>query len=375
MNLCILGTKKERNPKMKRIIVAISVALMIMCFAVSSYASQRQVEITGNGTTVSFSYSSDKPSTNSKSIKSLLKNIDRILTGDTVTEKISISSKSEKPVKFYLRLEKPGIITTNEAPIMVTPTPNPKDNSVLDFYNILVKDDKGNVIYDYTEAEKTTVVADFKDIELITLNNEAVSETVNFEITISGNQALEDKINEATMLDWIIVVDGYSQNVSTNAEPETERSDKLEGNIIERSLDKGTYTVGKDILKGRYEISGESTVKVYTEDGDLKTKIILTRDNNSKTAVKDYVLNLLDNEVVEVSNETDFTPYIPSKTTAAIKPKTSPSATTYEKSTTSAKDTTSSKTNPKTGDFVPVTIIFLLGAVSIMLFGILKKNN
>lgn len=359
---------------MNRFIAVIFAVVMSVSFAINANAAQSQIMVTGNDNSVTISFSDEEQSTKSQSIKSLIANLDEISKGEAITQKLTVSGDSEQSVKVYLRLEVQKPYSDEQSPVKATPEPVAEDDNVLDYYDIVIKDVNGETIYDFNAADKTSALVKFKDIELGEIDAE--NKPKDYEITISQNESLKNMANEAAMIDWMIVTDGYSsvnKPVISTMEP-NEAEAQLDGNIIERSLRDGTYTVGKDLLKGRYDITGEATVKVYTDDGELKTKIILTHDSNSQTGVDNYVLNLSNGEVVEVSGEADFKPYTPTKSKATAKPLYG-----TDSSKNQVKATTAPKTNPKTGDMVPVGVIMLIGAMAIVSFLALeykkRKNN
>ena len=102
-----------------------------------------------------------------------------------------------------------------------------------------------------------------------------------------------------------------------------------------------------------------------------KTKIILTKEQNSKTGVNSYVLTLMDDEEVEISGTTDFIPYTPTKTVVTPKPSLKTSNTGVIKST--VRPVISSKANPKTGDYIPLYVLVLAGGLAVILLIVLEK--
>ena len=72
---------------------------------------------------------------------------------------------------------------------------------------------------------------------------------------------------------------------------------------------RGEYICGEDIDPGRYAMTGNGKVHVYTENGELKSTIALKDKNSSANGVEEYLINLTDGEKIKVESETKFTPY------------------------------------------------------------------
>ena len=86
---------------------------------------------------------------------------------------------------------------------------------------------------------------------------------------------------------------------------------------------QGEYICGEDIDPGRYTMTGNRKVHVYTENGELKSTIALKDKNSSANGVEEYLINLTDGEKIKVESETKFTPYT---ATATAKPKATSTA-------------------------------------------------
>ena len=140
----------------------------------------------------------------------------------------------------------------------------------------------------------------------------------------------------------------------------------------------GIYTAGNEIAAGRYEIKGDSTVKVYTAGGDLKTNIILTTDKSLRGGVESYILTLRDGETIDVTADTTFEEYIPTKVTPNPSA-ASESGDTVRPAVASAPGTAAeSKLNSKTGDNIPIALIAVIGAAALAVFAafkLYKKKN
>ena len=385
--------------------VSLSVVLTLAS-ALTVFGASSNVKITNNlsKNTVSFSYAPDKQATITRDITPLMTNLKNLTDKNSITQEIRITSESVNatPVKFYLRLEKPT--SAKQLPVNLSATPTPDALSVFDYYNLLITTTDGEVVYNYKDAKKTDVSDTYKDIELLTLNYyDKASESKTYDITVSVNNDAKDQKKDAQNLKWEIVTDGYT--LKDGATPSPKPSDApvqstapntidvsntpvaITPNVTaapkEATLSTGTYIVGENIDSGRYLMSGNGGVKVYTKDGYLKSNIKLTTEDNSDTAVKNYVINLLDNETVEVDGNVKLEPYTPSKTTPAPVATAKATAKTTQRPAVTPKVTIkpaqSLKANPKTGDSIPVFAVIMLAFLSIMAVAYIeyrkRKNN
>ena len=129
---------------------------------------------------------------------------------------------------------------------------------------------------------------------------------------------------------------------------------------------------GEDIDPGRYTMTGNGKVHVYTENGELKSTIALKDKNSSANGVEEYLINLTDGEKIKVESETKFTPYT---ATATAKPKATSTKPTATPKTTAKP----SKNNPKTGDNTPIVALVSVGILAAGAFVFIeikkRKNN
>ena len=408
----------------KRIVSAAAAAAIGIACCVSAFAASSSVSVSGDPgkAPLSFMYTENDGEI-VKSIKYLIPDLNKVTGKNSITQNLTVQSLSadNKPVTFSLRLSVPQTKTASSGPEQATPSPSPDDDNVLDYYNIVITDKTGDTVYDYKHAEKTSGAAQYKDIALNTLNVSSPSENDVYKITISANSDLSKMATSASRLDWSIVVNGDGEAVVvsgaaatdkpaekvddvsvTNAPQITPTTETSEAELVlptntpqsvapsatptpasggKTVLAAGSYTVGNELVAGRYEITGDSTVKVYTAEGDLKTNIILTTDKNAKEGVKSYVLNVRDGEMVDVSADTTFEEYIPAKAKATAKPAATsvPHSTARPTSTSAPKTTTApTKANPQTGDNAPIALAAVIGAAALAIFAVLeiyKRKN
>lgn len=350
---------------MKGIIAVLSLMAVLFTSSIAyAESSTVRLNVDNSQSAIEFSYTVDTPTISVKSIKDKIDNLDALDNEDEIEHILKIESYSitKTPVKFSLRLE-----DTNE-PTELEPNPSKTDNeySVFDYYNFIVETLDGKILYDYKNAVKTDALAKYKDIPLITLNKDISDDSAELKITVSKNKELIDLSDKAKKLDWEIVTDWYSlknENKDTDTETDIKKPVKV-------TLNSGTYKVGEDIIKGRYTVTGDANVKVYTEDETLRTNIKLTTDKESTTAVESYVMTLnTEGETVKIDGKAIFTPYSPKK----------PEQTDADKDTATNTDTASKtdKENPKTGDTISLAIasaimLMAIGAITVIEY---KKKN
>ncbi len=356
--------------------------------------------------------------------------------------------------KEQVKTASPSPQATSKAKAKAKETDEPESESIFDYYAITITDSSGASIYDYRRAGDTSPSAKYKDIPLKTLNTKVPVEKETYTIVVATNSAMSKRAAEAEKLDWQIVINSEEAAVTPSetpsasydpgSTPQATAAQATPDAVIDvpsgiytplptqsvfeetpppeaisapeetsapevtsaptskpvptpyngkRVLDTGLYTVGNEIEEGRYEITGNSTVKVYTAQGDLKTNIILTTDKNSREGVESYVLTLKNGELIDVSAPTTFTEYVPSRTTpkpttkasSTAKPATnngsSQSSLSSSRVTPTPKATvkptatpkaSASKSNPDTGDNAPVALAVSAIAAAIAAIAVLE---
>lgn len=391
---------------MKKLLCSVMTAVIFVCMSASVMAASSSVSIKNNvagSKPVTYTYDSDKSGEIVKSIKSLMTKLSDLSKQDSVVQTLTISSETAgtAPVSFKLRLSVPDNASSTAKPEAVK-TPSPEQYSALEYYNIQITDTKGNVIYSYEEDEKNEQQKAYKDIPLGVLNSSSRSENKIFNITLSINKDLKKSsiAKNAEKLDWSIVSDTYidvptqtaAPQITVTAAPDPQPTDKQQSSVKEDkngviTLAKGEYLCGSDIEPGRYTMTGDGKVHVYTSEGVIKTTIALKDKNDtSSKGVDEYLINLLEGEKVAVESDTQFTPYTAAKATSSPKPTSSPkvSASPKTASKTSATATpkaaaANNKNNPKTGDSAPIVGVSALGIIALGAFAFItikkRKEN
>ena len=391
---------------MKKLLCSVMATVIFVCMSASVMAASSSVSIKNNvagSKPVTYTYDSDKSGEIVKSIKSLMTKLSDLSKQDSVVQTLTISSETAgtAPVSFKLRLSVPDNASSTAKPEAVK-TPSPEQYSALEYYNIQITDTKGNVIYSYEEDEKNEQQKTYKDIPLGVLNSSSRSENKIFNITLSINKDLKKSsiAKNAEKLDWSIVSDTYidvpaqtaAPQITVTAAPDPQPTDKQQSSVKEDkngviTLAKGEYLCGSDIEPGKYTMTGDGKVHVYTSEGVLKTTIALKdKDDTSSKGVDEYLINLLEGEKVAVESDTQFTPYTAAKATSSPKPTSSPkvSASPKTASKTSATATpkaaaANNKNNPKTGDSAPIVGVSALGIIALGAFAFItikkRKEN
>lgn len=380
---------------MKRIISSAAAAVLSLCMTAGAFAATSSVSVKNNNTSmkpVTYTYSENSGQT-VKSVKTLMTALSDLSKKTTVTQKLTITSESENPTEMSLRLELPE--KTDVKPEPAAATPSPDEYNALEYYNIKITDAEDNIVYD-SENVKDDDKSEkklYKDIPLGVFNNNDVSDSRTYDVAVSINKDVNTKsvAQNAQRLDWCVVSEPVAEEATPaptvavtsapvsettvpTAAPTEKPADPSDGVKTDKNgvvtLSKGEYLCGKDIEDGRYTMTGDGKVDVYTSEGVLKTTIVL-KDKNDKSSngVNEYIINLLDGEKIKVESDTKFTPYSASATSKPSSATSKPSATKTPSS--------SSKTNPKTGDRMPLAA---LGAVCLLAVGAfvileIKKRN
>ena len=394
---------------MKKILMSIMTAAFVAISTVSALAANNSsVEIKNDSQTVTYDYAAGSDTETLQTVTKLFNKIKDITEEKTsVTQVITLTSKisNSAPMNFSLRMTDASEYADDEE-ISV-------DNSVLTYYNVTVTDSKGDIIAqtdagadDIEETEDGILV---KNIDLGNLNTQFTKETKIYNIEISVPEELtEEQISEAKEnIEWDLVCisakaaeekrilkeeaaaepesteaaeeenipenDEATQAPSTQAPvTQTPVATALAATAAPSADAKGVKYVGeeKDIIPGRYTVTGNGLVKVYNSSGELKTNILLTDGkSDSDGGIASYVLNLADGDRVEISDYINLKPYSTetaapkAKATATPKAAVAASATAAPKATAKPAD----KTNPKTGDTAPVAAV---SAIAVLALGV-----
>lgn len=392
---------------MKKMLSGVLMAVMAICMSVSVFASQNSsVSIKNNdskSTPVTYEYAPDQLGETVRSIKSLMTKLDDLPKQSSVVQTLTISSESAEGdlVEFKLRLSMPQKASSDVKPEALK-TPSPDEYSALDYYNIKVTDSNNKLIYSYANDDSKNENSTYKDIPLGMMNNSANTENKIINVTVSVNKSLKNSqvAQYAENLDWSIVSsvkkaepteepkateDVIPETVMPTEETEhkeTKSAVKEDKNGVV-TLSTGEYSCGEDIDAGRYTMTGNGKVHVYTENDELKSTIALKEKNSSANGVEEYLINLIDGEKIKVESETKFTPYT-ANTTAKPKATSNPKGGSSTKATTKPTSTPkvtqkSSKNNPKTGDNTPIVAVVSIGVLAVGAFAFIeikkRKNN
>ena len=386
---------------MKKVLSGMIAAVMTICMSVSVFASPNSsVSIKNNdskSTPVTYEYAPDQLGETVRSIKPLMTKLDDLSKQSSVVQTLTISSESAEgdPVDFKLRLSM-SEKTSNDVKPEVLKTPSPDEYNALNYYNIKVTDSNNKLIYSYANDDSKTDNGTYKD-----MNSSANTENKIINVTVSVNKSLKNSDAEqyAEKLDWSIVSsvkktetaetpkateevakETTAPTTEVTAKETTNPSVKEDKNGVV-TLAQGDYICGEDIDPGRYTMTGNGKVHVYTENGELKSTIALKDKNSSANGVEEYLINLTNGEKIKVESETKFTPYT---ATATAKPKATSTASSSTKATTKPTATPKttakpSKNNPKTGDNTPIVALVSVGILAAGAFVFIeikkRKNN
>ena len=390
---------------MKKMLSSVITLLVVLCMTVSALAASSSILIKNNDPDtepVKNTYNAGEEFV--QKINSLMTKLDDLEKHDSVVQTLTISSedayKSGIDVSLRMALHKDESSVKPEQ----QKTPSEEEYSSLYYYNLKITDAEGTLIYSY-EDDKVEK-AEYRDISLGVMNSDGKNENKIFNLTISINDKLnnEEVKAYAENMDWEIVTVPHMEAGAApvqeqelpvvsapektaepeEAEPETATPEPEKKEQEEKILKKGEYLCGKDIDAGRYTMTGEGKVHVYTSEGILKSTVALKKaDDESANGVAEYVINFADGEKIIVDSEIKLTPYAakatqnPKSTTAPTNKKTNNSSTDNSKNNQSSTTQQNSKTNPKTGDNAPIWIVSILGvlAVGAVVFIELKKRK
>lgn len=386
---------------MKKLLSGIISFAVMISVSVSAFAATGEISVKNNingSEPVTYTYT-EKSGQVVKSVKTLMTKLSDLSKEDSVIQTLTVTSKNaDLPVLVKLRLEIPLESDTQTGPQEAVSTPSPDEYLALDYYDINVIDASGNKIYSDEDAMNDDSQNTYKDIPLGIMNESRNDENQIFNIEISVDDNAKSSVEKyANKLDWCIVTEAV--NLSTaqpvqsiaptttpsvtvtavptlTPQPTEENAEVKEDKDGTVTLSKGKFLVGRDIDEGRYTMTGEGKVHVYTSEDVLKTSIVLKEKGSKDTGVEKYVINLQDGETIEVDNDTVLTPYEASKATS--KPTSSPKVSSSSSSkATSKPSSTSEKSNPKTGDNMPVATLVSLSVIAIgaVIFIEIKKRK
>lgn len=363
---------------MKKIFASIITAITISACAVSAFAANNStVSVKNDKQTVAQGYDYTSENEAVVSVTKLFTKLSELKnTGDSVTQVLTVKNVigGNRLTDVVLRLLDTNLYEGELA----------TENSIINTYKIVVTNPDGEVVCESAPENvyKTDAGIFAMDLPLGTLNEKFNSETevYNVEITLEGKDAETAKKS----IDWNIVCDTRNIEDATDKEPENEPN---QGTVTATEKPAATATptaapettekqkgikyVGKDkdIIPGKYTLTGNGAVKVYNSKDELKTSIILTDGKDeSKKGVSEYALTLNEGDRIEMADYINLKAFTGAKTTAAPKVTTKPAA---------AAKTTANKTNPKTGDAVPVAAIAIVAvsALGVCAYLEIKKKK
>ena len=295
---------------MKKVLSGMIAAVMTICMSVSVFASPNSsVSIKNNdskSTPVTYEYAPDQLGETVRSIKPLMTKLDDLSKQSSVVQTLTISSESAEgdPVDFKLRLSMSEKMSNDVKPEALK-SPSPDEYNALNYYNIKVTDSNNKLIYSYANDDSKTDNGTYKDIPLGTMNSSANTENKIINVTVSVNKSLKnsDAAQYAEKLDWSIVSsvkktetaetpkateevakETTAPTTEVTAKETTNPSVKEDKNGVV-TLAQGEYICGEDIDPGRYTMTGNGKVHVYTENGELKSTIALKDKNSSANGV------------------------------------------------------------------------------------------
>lgn len=318
------------------------------------------------------------------SIKNLISDLGKLTNSANVShieQALTVSSKCDEPVQLALKLDISDYASKNNLEIDA--------EDVLDFFDIEIKDNNGNV---YSSRDDAYIPALTREISLGTFNGEGINDTKQFEITVYKDAEADDMSyrNAARNAAWTIAMVGNSddggdiedtaapeagenavpeavdtmppaitlapQPVTTIAPvvtlaPQTQTTSTMMPTVTMRpsalgstsrtvTLAAGTYTAGQDISVGKYTITGNGMVEHYSSDGVLKTRLSLTSSGNG---VREYTIELKAGDRVTLTDSVTFTPYSAVRATSSPRPTSKPRATSSPRPTSTPRATAAPK--------------------------------
>lgn len=365
---------------MKKILASIITAVTVTACAASAFAANNStVSVKNDEQTVAQGYDYASENEAVVSVTKLFTKLKELKNnGDKVTQVLTVKNAlgGNRLTDVVLRM-----IDTN-----VYEADTEAEESVINDYKIVVTDPSGEVICESSVEDVYKTEADIFaiDLPLGTLNKKFNSETevYNVEITLVS----DDAETARKSIDWNIVCDtknvqeensgeegasGSAGTVVPTQTPKATAAPTATPEVVENQ--KGIKYVGKskDIIPGKYTLTGNGAVKVYNSNNELKTSIILTDGKDpSQKGVPEYALTLNEGDRVEMADYINLKAFTGAKATTAPKVTAKPST---AKTTTKA----ATKTNPKTSDAAPIAAIAVVAvsALGVCAYLELKKKK
>lgn len=373
----------------KKCVFAVLTAFVISAGTISASAAVSNVSIKTDSKSMSYTYLIDEAKESTKSVKILFDDFKDATADGYISENFTVTSKTEEKRPVYLSLR-----------ISIKESGDNEEYSLLDYYDFVIKDEDGKVIYE--TAEKSSVDLTYKDISLGEFNKDLSEETKEL--------VVEYKINDEAVKYYgseyaddidVLLVSSLNNNVaeptntpesesgSVTAAPEqteaveTQTPSTEEPKETEKPKEK-KIICGADIEPGRYVVTGNANVKITTADGDIISETTVT-DGTAEDVkgVSQFITSIEDGDIITITAISDNVKAVVNfdKTNSGTKSTTAGASTTNKpgSSNTASKNNSTSKTNPKTGDdgYVPVYLVSLMGvsAGAIAMLEVVKRKK
>ena len=396
--------KKGRLYVKKILLEAIALLSAVTVTGSVCFAASPSVKFEMGSKNISYLYNADSDEETVTEANKLF-DLSSLKAGKTKSDELKITSvsKSNGKIAVSLRLEIEQADPEAQA-------------SVLDYYDFIITDSKGETIYSSAETQPSEIDALEKEIPLGVFNTQFTTDTKTYNIEYGINEntaALVEAVKAKTLKIKTVTAKADEEQLATevpeeNAEPTLKPKFELETgtnptaqpsaspapsetadpNASEEPKEKKEVkkVCGKDIDPGRYIVSGNGIVKITGEDGKLKSETTVT--DGKQTDVKGtegFITNLDKGDVITVvpleGMEKATVAFEKTNTSSANKNTVSNTAgkTTNTLNTTVPNTKVSTKTNPKTGDIgltLGVLSAFMgVSAASFAGLGILKKKK
>ena len=320
---------------MKKIYLALVIALVTAILPVHIYAQTPQIKINNDNGEVAIDITSDFYA---KSIDNIIPDIENCTEAKVESVKIKAEAKAE--MKLRLALNSSSATDTNP----------------LNAYKITVTDSNGTLVYNTVTATPLNVGDTYLDIPLGVLE-------AGDEKTYSVRYELSNSISDADVSIELAVKSPDTATPKPTSKPtatlkpkfDLNESDDIEGGIVfdfeteKDSKSDATATTkelvkvcGKDIPEGRFVVSGNGKLKITTKTGNVKSSYTIKEDANNTDSVKNAVVLLEKGDVITI------TPLDGDEKGRLKFDKVSTDALTSTATPKNPSD--ADKTNPKTGD-------------------------
>lgn len=365
---------------MKKLLISIVTAASMLMGPISAYAANNSsVKLSNGDKSVTYRYSAESKSETISNVSDLFDKMSE-LTDDNreIVQELKLSAGSTDSAEVDLVL----ILTDGND------QQGSREKSPVALYNVEVTDADGSVISKIDAGTDGIEINNsgkyIKNISFGKFHSDSAIESKNYKVKVSVGEDVSKSDLELAKANtkWFVkgVTEGQpvpaatpvveanataAPSVSPAASPSAspEASDKPEA--------KGTKLVGKDkdIVPGKYVLTGNGAVKVYDSTGKVKADIMLTdgKSEAKEKAVESYAIELKEGDKVEIYDRVSLKPSEQNaKATATPKATAKPAAT--------AK-TTAKKTNPKTADSAPIAAVAVTAVTALGVFAYLEYSK